>query len=104
VRGVLQKKEGQQGRSFDRRQVCTRNDGAGDLNVLLTSHEDENVAGRVRDVDLERLLDGAVDVVLARRLREEDVDGEGSTRDGVAGSVIVELGELLVKTSAGMRM
>lgn len=52
----------------------------------------------MRDVDLESLLDGAVDVVLAGRLAEEDVDGEGSTGDREARSVVVELGELEERT------
>lgn len=51
----------------------------------------------MRDVDLERLLDGAIDVVFAGRLAEEDVDWEGTTRDREAGSVVVELGELRKK-------
>lgn len=48
----------------------------------------------MRDVNLEGLLDGAIDVVLARRFAEQNVDGEGTSRNGVAWSVVVELGEL----------
>lgn len=75
----------------------TLDDIARDFDVLLARHEDQDVARRVRDVDLERLLDGRVDIVLARRLAEEDVDGEGATRDREAGGVVVEARELAWK-------
>jgi len=45
-------------------------------------------------MDLEDLLDGRVDVILARRFAVEDLDGEGSTRDGEGWSSTVELREL----------
>ena len=45
--------------------------GADGDDVFLAGHEDEDVAGRLREVDLHRLLDRALDVVLARRLGEE---------------------------------
>ena len=46
-------------------------------------------------MDLEHLLHGAVDVVLARRLGVEGFDGESTTGDGEAGRVAIELRELL---------
>lgn len=81
-------------RTFRKGRTRTRNDGASDLDILLTRHENEDVARGMRDVDLQRLLDGAVDVILTGRLAEQDVNWERSTGDGVAGSVVVELGEL----------
>jgi hypothetical protein len=48
----------------------------------------------MRNVNLQRLLDGGIDVVLAGGFREEDVDGEGATWDGETGGVVVEFGEL----------
>ena len=37
----------------------------GDFDVFLTGHEDEDIAGREGEVNLEDLLDGGVDIVLA---------------------------------------
>ena len=68
--------------SLQGRRRRTLNDLTGDLDVLLTGHEDEHVPWRVRQMDLEDLLDGAVDVVLARRLAVEDLDRERSSGDG----------------------
>lgn len=48
---------------------------AGGLNVLLASHEDQDVARGVGQVDLQRLLHRRFDVVLLRRLGE--VPGTG---------------------------
>lgn len=45
-------------------------------------------------MDLEGLLNGAVDVVFARSLAEKNVDGEGSTRDGVIRGIVKESREL----------
>ena len=67
---------------------------AGTFDVLLASHEDEDVAGGVREMDLQRLLDGGIDVVLAWRLAEEDIDREGTPRDGEARRVVEEAREL----------
>ena len=68
---------------------------AGDLDVLLAGHEDEDVALVLREVHLDGLLDGGVDVVLDVVLGVEDVDGEGAAGDGEAGDVAEEVGELL---------
>ena len=46
-------------------------------------------------MDLEHLLHGAVDVVLARRLGVVSLNGECTTGDGEAGRVAIELRELL---------
>ena len=43
------------------------------LDVLLPRHEDQDVSGRTRKVDLESLLHGGFDVVFLRRLREVPV-------------------------------
>jgi hypothetical protein len=67
---------------------------AGHLDVLLARHEDENVAGRGLQVDLQRLLDGGVHVVLHRVLAEEDLDREGPSGDGEGGDVAEEHREL----------
>eukprot|EP00966_Prymnesium_polylepis_P067166 1559368-Prymnesium_polylepis.1 len=37
--------------------------------ILLASHEDEDVAGRLGEMDFQRLLDGSLDVILTRLLR-----------------------------------
>ncbi|SRR5258708_1170083 len=65
------------------------------LDILLPGHKYQNVPRRKRQVDLEHLLDGAVNVVLARRFGGEDFDWEGSTRDGEYGGVSVKVGEFL---------
>lgn len=72
----------------------TSHDLTADLDVLLTRHEDEDIASGMREVNLQGLLDGAVNIVFAWRLAEEDVDGESSTRDREAGRVVEEAGEL----------
>ena len=48
----------------------------------------------MRDVDLERLLNRRIDVIFARGLAEEDVDGEGPAGDRKARRVVVEGREL----------
>ena len=67
---------------------------AGTFDVLLASHEDEDVAWWMRQVDLESLLDSAVNVVFAWRLAEKLVHRESPTRNSEGGSVIVEGREL----------
>lgn len=74
--------------------ALTFDNGAGHLDVLLTGHEDENVAGRIGEMNLKDLLDGAVDVVLARRLAVEDFDRESATRDREERGRAVEVREL----------
>ena len=66
-------------------------DLASNFDVLLTRHEDKDIARRKREVNLEYLLDRAIDVVFAGRLGVESLDGERATGDGEAGSVAVEL-------------
>lgn len=44
-------------------------------------------------MDLKHLLDGAVDVILARGFGVKHFDWEGSTWDGEYGSVSVKVGE-----------
>ena len=68
----------------------TLNDLAGHFDILLSGHEDEDVTRRKREMYLQDLLDGAVDIVLARRLRVEDLDRESSPRDSERGCVPVE--------------
>ena len=68
----------------------TLDDLAGHFDVLLSGHEDEDVTRRQREMDLQDLLDSAVDIVLARRLRVEDLDRESSPRDSERGCVPVE--------------
>ena len=77
----------------------TLDDLAGHFDVLLSGHEDEDVTRRKREMDLQDLLDGAVDIVLARRLRVEDLDRESTTRDGEAWCIAIEVGELRCKIS-----
>ena len=72
----------------------TLDDLAGHFDVLLSGHEDEDVTRREREMDLQDLLDGAVDIVLARRLRVEDLDRERPARDGERGRVAIEGREL----------
>ena len=69
----------------------TLNDLAGHFDILLSGHEDEDVTRRKREMDLQDLLDGAVDIVLARRLRVEDLDREGTSGDREARRVTIEL-------------
>ena len=68
--------------------------GADGDDVFLAGHEDEDVAGRLREVDLHRLLDRALDVVLARRLGVEDVDGEGAAGDLEHGHLAGDAGDM----------
>ncbi len=67
---------------------------AGYLDVFLPGHEDEDVARREREMDLQDLLDGAVDVVLARRLRVEGLDRERPPGDGERRRIPIERREL----------
>jgi len=68
---------------------------AGYLNILLSRHKYQNVPKRERQMDLKYLLDGAVNVILTRRLGVEDFNREGSTRDGEDRSVAIKVGEFL---------
>lgn len=54
---------------------------AGAQDVFLPSHEDQDVACRLREVDLQRLLDGRLHVVLARLLGINDIHGESAARN-----------------------
>lgn len=54
---------------------------AGDLDVLLARHEDQNVTFGACQVHLYRLLDSCVNVVLDDVLAVHDVDGESSARN-----------------------
>jgi hypothetical protein len=59
----------------------------------LTSHEDEDITGRLRNVNLEDLVDGAVNVVFAWCFGEEDIYWEGSAGDLELRCATVERGE-----------
>lgn len=63
------------------------------LNIFLPGHKYQNVPRRKRQMDLKHLLDGAVDVILARGFGVKHFDWEGSTWDGEYGSVSVKVGE-----------
>ena len=54
-----------------------------------------SLTGHASEVDLQRLLDGGVDVVLHRVLAEEQLDGERATGDAVHRHVAEELRELV---------
>ena len=69
-------------------------DLARNLDILLSSHEDQDITWRERQVNLQHLLDGAVDVVFAGRFCVEYLDGEGSPWDGEGRCVAIERGEL----------
>ena len=72
----------------------TLDDLTSDFDVLLSSHEDEDITRRKRQVDLQHLFDGTVDVVLTWRLGVEDLDRERPARDGERGRVAIEGREL----------
>ena len=75
-------------------QSRTINDLTCDLNVLLACHEHENIAWRQGQVNLQYLLDCTIDVVLAWRLRMEDLDRESTTWNGETRGIAVKAGEL----------
>jgi hypothetical protein len=75
----------------------TINHSACHFDVLLPSHENQNISHRHRKMDLQNLLNSAVDVVLTRSSTMEDLDRERSAGDGVVGRLTEELGELLRK-------
>lgn len=50
-------------------------------------------------MNLKGLLDCTIDVILARGLTEQDVDGESSTGDSEARGIIVEFRELVIVVS-----
>lgn len=89
----VDRQDGELGRVVDLGQPLGQ-DLAGDLDVLLAGHEDQDVARGRLQVDLQRLLDGRVHVVLDRVLAEEGLDGEGAPGDGERGHVAEEHGEL----------
>lgn len=68
------------GRFVNLRQPLSHHN-ARDLDVLLARHENENVAGRVREVHRERLLDRRLDIVLVGRARKEHVDRKCAARN-----------------------
>ena len=74
----------------------TLDDLAGDLNVFLTRHEDQNIARRERKMNLEDLLDRAIDIVFARGLGVEDLNRERPSRDGESRRIAIERRELRI--------
>jgi hypothetical protein len=78
-----------------RRPRLTLHDLTSNLDVFLTSHENENIPRRATEVDLQNLLDRRIYVIFAWAPRVRDFDREGSARDSEARCIAVELGELL---------
>ena len=72
----------------------TFNDLACCLDILLTRHEHQDIALRTRQVDLQHLLDGRVDIVFARGLAVKDLDREGTSGNGELGCTAKEAREL----------
>lgn len=70
------------------------------FDIFLTSHEYQNISHRHGQVDLQDLLDCAVDIILAWGPTVERLDGERSTRDSVIWCLTEEFGELEVFGSA----
>jgi hypothetical protein len=68
----------------------TVDDIASRFDIFLSSHKDENVTRRMRDVDLEGLLDCRIDVIFARSFAEQDIDGESSTGNGETRCIVVK--------------
>jgi len=68
---------------------------AGGEDVLLPRHKDEDVALGLREVDLDRLLDGRLEVVLLRHFGVQNVDREGAAWDLEDGHGAKELGEFV---------
>ena len=66
---------------------------AGDLDIFLAGHEDEDVSGRLGNMDGQHLLDRAVHIVFAGRARVLDVDGKGTARNDKLRSSTVEARE-----------
>lgn len=65
-----------------------------DFDVFLTSHENQDVARRKREVDLQDLFYSTVYIIFTRRLRMKHLHRERSTRNSISRCVSVEIGEL----------
>lgn len=61
------------------------------FDLLLAGEEDEDVAGRLRGVDLQHRHHGGVDVVRFRRLRVEHVDAVAAAGNAENGRVVEKL-------------
>ncbi len=75
----------------------TCNHTARRFDILLTRHEDKNISRWTSQVNLEHLLDGAVDVILTRRLAMEYLDRESSARNGEVRGLTEEVRKLRVR-------
>jgi len=65
-----------------------------DLDIFLSSHENEDISRWKGKVNLQDLLHGTIHVVLTGRLGVECLDGECTTRDGEARSSSIKFGKL----------
>lgn len=62
----------------------------GYFNILLPGHEDQDIPGRVRQMDLESLFDRAINVVLTRCFAEQYVHRKRSPGNGKIQRIIKE--------------
>ncbi len=66
----------------------------GDLNILLASHEHQDITRWKRKMYLQYLLDRTVDIVFTGRFGMENLHRECTARDGESGRIPVERREL----------
>ena len=74
--------------------MLTSNDLTCDLDILLPSHEDQDITSWMREMNLQRLLDCTVDIVFARRFAEQYIHWKCSARNSEAWRLVVEVREL----------
>ena len=68
----------------------TLNDLASHFDIFLTGHENQDISGRLADVDSQYLTDCTVNVIFTGRLGVKHLDRECSTRNGECRGITIE--------------
>lgn len=82
-------------RHIERMTILTSNDIASSLDILLTRHEHQDITLRHRQMNLQDLLDGAIDIVLTWGFTMINLDRERTSWNRICRRIPKELRKLL---------